>query len=165
MKRTVWLQETRRIRRLFPAQRGQPGYFRAHSEPKAEAWYSESTRQLTARLNFVLGRENRGAQALAKLVKFRNFVYHNPISLLGTGSDGHQTVFVHRDLVALRDARPRPDEDKNEVRPVPDWAIQQHRGTTYVAVDELGSKTNEAKFWQERLFRLVELGHRQPRDG
>ena len=38
------------------------------------------------------------------LVKFRNFVYHNPISLMGSGDVGEGAAFVHRDLVALRDA-------------------------------------------------------------
>ena len=147
------------IRTLEIMRRGHPGHFQAHSDPKAEAWYNASTRQLTARLNFVLGKENRGVQELAELVKFRNFVYHNPISLLGTGSDGYCAAFIHRDLVAIRDARPRPDGDKNEVRPIPAWAIRQHVGTTHVPVDELGSRTDETKLWQERLLRLVEQGH------
>ena len=153
------------LRTLEIMSTGQPGYFHAHSEPKADAWYNVSTRQLTGRLNFVLGKKNRGAQAIAELVKFRNFVFHNPISLLGTGCDGRRAVFVHRDLVALRDARPRSNKNKNEVRPIPAWAIRQHMGTTHIAVDELGSKTNEVKAWQERLLRLVNRGHRQPRNG
>ena len=142
----------------------QPGHFQAHSEPKTEVWYKQSTRQLTARLNFILGKENRDTQMLVELVKFRNFVYHNPISLIGAGSKGDRAVFLHQDLVAIRDARPRSDEDKNKVRPVPDWAVQQHKGTTCVDVDELESKSDEAKLWQERLYKLVQYGHRHPRD-
>ena len=142
----------------------QPGRFHAHTEPKVEAWYKESPRQLTARLNFVLGKDTGGTQAVAELVKFRNFVYHNPISMLGVGSDGHRAAFVHRDLVALRDARQRPDEDKNEARPIRDWGITQHAGTTHIAVDELVRKTEEAKWWQEQLLVLVEQGHRRASD-
>ena len=152
------------IRTLEIMRAGRPGHFQAHSDPKVEAWYNQSTRQLTARLNFILGKDNPGTQELTELVKFRNFVYHNPISLLGAGNDGYKPVFIHRDLVALRDARPRPDEDKNKVRPVPAWAIRQHSGTTYVAADELDTRIDEVKLWQEHLLGLVEQGHRQPRN-
>lgn len=149
------------IRTLEIMRADQPGRFQAHTEPKVEAWYKESPRQLTARLNFVLGKDTGGTQAVAELVKFRNFVYHNPISMLGVGSDGHRAVFVHRDLVAIRDAQQRPDEDKNEARPIRDWGITQHAGTTHIAVDELVRKTEEAKWWQEKLLVLVEQGHRR----
>ena len=153
------------VRTLEIMRAGQPGHFQAHSDPKVKAWYNQSTRQLTARLNFILGKDNRDAHELAELVKFRNFVYHNPVSLLGTGSDRYKPAFIHRNLVALRDARPRADEDKNEIRPVPAWAIQQHSGTKYVTVDKLDTRTDEVKLWQERLLWLVEQGHRQSRDG
>ena len=153
------------IRTLEIMRAGQPRHFKAHSDPKVEAWYNQSTRQLTAKLNFILGKNNRGARELAELVNFRNFIYHNPISLLGTGSDGYKPAFIHRDMVALRDARPRPDEDKNEIRPVPAWAIRQHSGTKYMTVDKLDTRTDEVKLWQERLLQLVEQGHRQSRNG
>ena len=68
---------------------------------------------------------------------------------------------MHRALVAVRDARPRPDAEKNEARPVPDWALARHQGTTHEAVEELGRRTREATRWQERLHVLVEQGHRQ----
>ena len=153
------------IRTLEIMRVGQPGDFQAHSDPKVNAWYNQSTKKLTAKVNFILGKENRCAQELTELLKFRNFVCHNPISLLGTGNNGYKPAFIHRDLVALRDARPRTDENKNDVRPIPTWAIRQHCGTAYMTVDELDTKTDEVKSWQKRLTRLVEQGHRQPRNG
>ena len=141
-----------------------PGRFRAHTEAKVEAWYRESPRQLTARLNYVLGKDAAAAQSLAEVVKFRNFIYHNPISMLGTGKDGETAAFVHRELVALRDARPRRDAEKNEARAVPGWALARHRGTTHFAVGDLDPRTRQATRWQERLLGLVGLGHRRARN-
>ena len=141
------LDQTVRTLEIMRADR--PGRFRTHTEAKVEAWYRESPRRLTARLNFVLGKDTAAAQSLAELVKFGNFVYHNPISMLGAGKDGERAAFVHRELVALRDARPRPDAEKNEARAVPDWALARHRGTTHVAVEELDRQTREATRCQE----------------
>lgn len=147
------------IRTLEMMRGNRPRDFRAHSDAKAEAWYSESGRQLTGRLNFVLGKESRSARALSELVNFRNFIFHNPISLMGSRDGGESAAFVHRDLVAIRDARPRPDAEKNKVRPVPEWAVARHAGTTHVPLDRLMKKTSEANAWQKRLVKLVERGH------
>ena len=141
------------IRTLELMRGSRPGDFRAHRNPKAAAWYGESGRQLTGRLNFILGKESRGARGLSELVKFRNFVLHNPISLLGSGAGGWRAAFVHRDLVALRDARQRPDAEKNAVRPVPDWALARHAGTTHVLVDRLAERTRAGD-------RLARAAHR-----
>ena len=65
------------IRTLEIMRRDRPGEYRAHEDPETEAWYSESSRPLTARLNFVLGKDSERGRALSELVKFRNFVYHN----------------------------------------------------------------------------------------
>ena len=147
------------IRTLELMRMNRPGEFLAQSDPEAEAWYSESGRQLTGRLNFVLGKESSSARGLSELVRFRNFVFHNPISMIGSGDGGACAAFVHRDLVALRDARQRPDAEKNEVRPVPDWAISRHAGTTHVPLDRLVSMTREGNAWHKRLAKLVERGH------
>ena len=148
------------IRTLEIMRQDQPGEYRAHEDPETEAWYSESSRPLTARLNFVIGKNSERGRGLSKLVKFRNFVYHNPISLMRSGDVGEGAAFVHRDLVALRDARARPDAEKNQARPVPDWAVRQHEGTTQVSVGQLAVRTREATFWQERLLGLVQDEHR-----
>ena len=92
------------IRTLEIMGAGQPGDFQAHSDPKVKAWYNQSTRKLAAKVNFILGKENRGAQELTELLKFRNFVCHNPISLLGMSNDGYKPAFIHR--ILLRSAMP-----------------------------------------------------------
>ncbi len=89
------------IRTLEIMRAGKPGEFLAHTEPDAEAWYQESGRRLTARLNFILGKETRGAQGLAELVRFRNFAYHNPISMVGVGRERHRAAFIHRAVSSL----------------------------------------------------------------
>ena len=65
------------IRTLEIMRRDRPGEYRAHEDPETEAWYSESSWPLTARLNFVIGKNSERGWGLSKLVKFRNFVYHN----------------------------------------------------------------------------------------
>ena len=152
------LDQTIRTLEIMRGER--PGEYRAHDDPETGAWYSEPSRPLTARLNFVLGKDSKGVRALSDLVKFRNFVYHNPISLMGSGDVGEGAAFVHRDLVALRDARPRADAEKNQARPVPDWAVRQHKGTTHMPVGQLAVRTREATLWQEHLLGLVQQGHR-----
>ena len=152
------------VRTLEIMRVNRPGQFCAHTERKVEAWYRESPRQLTPRLNYVLGKDVAATQSLADLVNYRNFIYHNPISMLGTGKNGEGAAFVHRDLVALRDARPRPDAEKNEARRVPDWALARHRGTTHVAVKDLDRLTRQSTRWQERLLGLVGQAHRQARN-
>ena len=150
------------IRTLELMRRDRPGHFKGWSEKYAESWYLESTRQLTARINFILGKDSNITKKLVEIVKFRNFVYHNPISMLGGDhDDANMAVFLHKDLVALRDARPRPDEEKNQIRPVPAWAIRLLPGTGYVPARELESKSEEIRQLQNDLIHLVEQAHKR----
>ena len=140
---------------------GQPGDLRAHSEPETAAWYSESPRKLTARLNFVLGEGDPMGASAGRACQVPELRLPQPDLDAGSRQRRRPSRVRAQGLVALRDARPRPDEEKNDVRPVPEWAIRQQVGTTHVAVDELGERTREAKLRQEELLRLVEQGHRR----
>ena len=104
-------------------------------------------KSITYRLRKILKTKPPLRKSAEDFFRYRNFVLHNPLSKTGREPEDWMPAFVHRRLVAVRDAMPVEWEKRDEIKMIPQWAWdeQQERGLVYASLQSIEEQKARGK--------------------
>ena len=155
--RTLELMHTGKLRKPFEAIED--------TDVAARRWQElPREKSITYRLREILKMKPALRKSAEEFFRYRNFVLHNPLSKTGRESEDWMPAFVHRRLVAVRDATLIEWEKREDVKMIPQWAWdkQQERGLVYASLQSIEEQKARGKALVRELNNMAYEASRVP---